>query len=110
MSSDDPFGGIAVILSRDPAQLSPIGSKSIWDIHQDQPHDKNVYCEYFRVTSVVELTEIIRVDPIDPDAVHFPSLLDRMRDGTCTEEDWLLLCERCTLDSGGGVVWNKRGF
>jgi hypothetical protein len=40
MNSDETFGGVAVIIS-DPAQLSPVAGKSVWDKHQGQPHDNN---------------------------------------------------------------------
>ena len=112
LACNDPFGGVAVILSGDPAQLSPVKGMSVWH-RVDNPkasHDLSGYLEYIGFTSVVELTENRRVDPADPDAVEFLSLLDRIRDGTCTKDDWILLCEKCTLDSMGFTAWKNRGF
>jgi hypothetical protein len=65
MYSDEPFGGGAVILPGDSAQLSPVASKSVWEIHtkaRPTPHDNNGHCEYLGFTSVVDLAENRQVD------------------------------------------------
>ena len=56
---------------------------------------------------VIELTEVRRVDDI-PEAVRFLELMDRLRDGECTEEDWNLVCRTCSKSTMTSVEWNER--
>jgi hypothetical protein len=112
MCNTDPFGGVAVILSGDPAQLSPVGGKSVWNKDHEclTSDDFRGYAEYKFFDSVVELTENERIDSEDPDVALFVGLLDRIRDGTCTIQDWRLICKKCTLDEIGVFAWKNRGF
>eukprot|EP00957_Ditylum_brightwellii_P192621 14665463-Ditylum_brightwellii.AAC.1 len=77
MRSSIPFGGVTVLLVGDPAQLPPVKGQTLM------------------FTSVVELVENNRLDRSDPDAVLFYDFLQRLWDGKNTEEDWMILQQKC---------------
>ena len=92
-----PFGGIAVILVGDPAQLPPVGGRSLWDnslgLAGDDSNGWLLYRQYF--SSVVILDTIRRLDMSDASAEIFQDILDRLRDGNNTKEDWLEMKKQC---------------
>ena len=44
----------------------------------------------------------------DPETARFLGILDRMRDGLNTEEDWLHVCQVCSRDTMGETEWKRR--
>ena len=107
---DKPFGGYAVLLVGDPAQIPAVQGRVVWDESnggsEDDLHGHLLYTSMFQ--SVIELTEVRRLDNTDDDAVKFLDLLDRLRDGECTDADWILVKETCSQDTIPAAQWNER--
>lgn len=91
-----PFGGINVIFAGDFAQLPPVGESRLFS--HINPHDakgiqgqQNIYGKllWLSVTTVVILTENMRQH--GPENKALVSLLNRLREGKCTSDDFDLL-------------------
>ena len=99
--STEPFGGINVIFAGDFAQLPPVGDTKLYThlsyakLHMDTPSgQKTVFGKLLwrSVDTVVLLDEQMRQS--GEGNAKFVSLLSRLRDGSCTEEDFELLNTR----------------
>ena len=110
MCSSIPFGGVTVLLVGDPAQLPPVKGQTLWNQNSSNADDSRGFNVYRMFTSVVELVENNRLDRSDPDAVLFYDFLQRLRDGKNTEEDWLILRQKCSRFSKGFQRWEAEGF
>ena len=105
-----PFGGFAVLLVSDPAQIPAVLGRVVWDSStrgstEADDFGRILYTGMFN--QVIELTEVRRLDNI-PEAVVFLEILDRLRDGECTKADWLLVCQTRSKSTMGPVPWNQR--
>ena len=97
---NEPFGGLVVVLIGDPGQLPPVGSNSLWiDISTND--DLLGHLLYLQFDDVIILEENNRLDLNDEDAVLFNNFLNRLRNGSNTEEDWDILCKKCSYCSIG---------
>ena len=97
----EPFGGINVIFAGNFAQLSPVGDTKLYahlsnnKLHADTPSGQKIvfgkllWCS---VDTVIILTEQMR--QAGEANAEFVSLLNRLRDGLCTKEDFKLLNTR----------------
>jgi hypothetical protein len=114
---DRIFGGIIVVLVGDTAQLPPVLGTPLWGKHQpgqrrprmntSEEQGMNLYLQNF--TTVIELTENNRLLQGDPDVASFAGFLDRLADGKCTQDDWLLARQR-SHSTIGPLEWERRGF
>lgn len=109
MGNNRLFGGIVVVLVGDTAQLPPVGGDPLYGRkRQGCLPSQHLYFEHFK--SVIELTEIRRVDPTDPDSQWFESYLGRLANAEVTHADYTKVCELCSKHSMGVEEWNARGF
>jgi len=73
MGNNLPFGGLAVVLVGDPAQLPPVGGRSLWDNSRGQKGDDDngylVYTTWFN--KVIKFSVIKRIDESASDATEF---------------------------------------
>jgi hypothetical protein len=110
------FGGYAVLLVGDPAQIPPVLGRELWKIGTvrggracpslDDEQGLNLYTNCFN--SVVQLTEVRRVDQDSEDASLFLEILDRLRDGLNTESDWKIVKNKCSHHSMPAPQWENR--
>ena len=113
------FGGFAIVLVGDPAQIPAVLGWTLWDKRGGAQEDKlgqAIYEAFFG--KVIELLEVKRVeqeqsegddeDSNIPSAARYLEILDRIRDGECTEEDWVLVSKVCSRDTMGEAKWNER--
>ena len=117
--NDELFGGFAIILVGDPAQIPAVLGWTLWDKRGGVETDKlgqTLYEAYFK--KVIELLEVKCIEAKqserngkqDPNALSaqwFLEIMDRVRDGKCTEEDWLLVSKVCSRDTMGEREWNE---
>ena len=111
--SNLPFGGISILFVGDTGQLPPVQAKPLWTPggSKDSVPDAMGYNFYngFFVT-VVQLTEVLRLDPNDDEAVWFRQFLGRLRGGELQVEDWKKFVKNCSRDSMTSKEWKERGF
>ena len=107
------FGGIIVVLVGDTAQLPPVQGSALWTKVQPRMSDteRNGLVLYqTNFTTVIELDENNRLQRSDPDAALFHGFLNRLADGKCTKEDWLLVKHKSSHTTLGDDEWRRRGF
>ena len=107
------FGGIIVVLVGDTAQLPPVQGSALWTKVQPRMSDteRNGLVLYqTNFTTVIELDENNRLQRSDPDAASFHGFLNRLADGKCTKEDWLLVKHKSSHTTLGDDEWRRRGF
>jgi hypothetical protein len=108
MCNGHPFGGMAVILSGDPGQIPPIQGRCLWDRSSkkgDDSSDLNCYTSMFK--RCIILTEVKRIEQ-DPDAATFLKILDNLRNGENTIDEWNTVCTTCLRDSIRRQEWEDR--
>eukprot|EP00978_Attheya_sp_CCMP212_P039456 scaffold205276_cov24-Attheya_sp.AAC.1 len=82
MCSQEPFGGITIVLAGDPGQLPPVKGNAVWNKKaSNKGHDADGYSLYQLFGNVVKLEKNVRIDPNDRDAVIFNDFQIRLRDG-----------------------------
>ena len=90
-----PFGGVSIIAVGDLYQLKPVSGDWIFnDLTRDATSlASNLWKEHFHI---FELTEIMR----QKDDMEFAELLNRLRQNSLTDEDWVKLrkCEKKNCD------------
>ena len=104
------FGGIIVVLVGDTAQLPPVQGSALWTKVQSRMSDteKNGLVLYqTNFTTVIELDENNRLQRSDPDAALFHGFLNRLADGKCTKEDWLLVKHKSSHTTLGAEEWDN---
>ncbi|CAF4636156.1 unnamed protein product, partial [Didymodactylos carnosus] len=94
-----PFGGVNLVLFGDYIQYSPVMDKALYTNLENELTTKakkvkplrKVDCRsiMLQINCVVKLTQQMRT--VDQ---RYSELLDRLRLGTCTREDYELLCTR----------------
>ena len=95
-ANEKPFGGISIVLTGDPGQLLPVLAKPLYDKTSKSPNAVKGFDLYQKFLTVVKLKQVVRQQNPNncPKQQHFIELLDRLRDGECTLDDWKLLLER----------------
>ena len=83
----EPFGGIVLVLVGDPAQLPPVTGYPLWHSQSKGSHQQQAFTMYIsKFTNVIKLVGSNRLDDV-PSKQRFQSFLDRLRDGTNTQDD-----------------------
>jgi ATP-dependent DNA helicase PIF1 len=105
---DEPFGGFAILLVGDPAQIPAVKGRVMWDRSTGgTDHDNFGHWHYSSFNEVIELTEVRRLDDADG-ALQFLELLDHIRDGDCTEDDWIHTKVSCSKETMPAAEWKRR--
>ena len=118
--NDELFGGIAVVLCGDTGQIPAVLGSSVWDKRNVRDeHDTQgqvLYASNFK--KVIQLTEVKRVVadqsggsveiPEAPSAERFLEILDSIRDGAVTNDDWKLIGKICSRYSMSETKWKER--
>jgi hypothetical protein len=99
------FGGLLVILSGDPGQIPPVQGHCLWDSSPAKGDDSsglNTYNSMFQ--QCIILAEVKQIEN-DPEAATFLKILDNLRNGENTEDEWRTVCRTCFMDSMGHRKW-----
>ncbi len=106
MANDDPFGGVVVVLTGDPAQVPPVKAKCLWDTRARNGMPEGFGHKLYQMfTTVTCLTVNKRLDRSDPSITHFEDFLLRLRDGKVTREDWKYVTDNCSEHSMTREEW-----
>jgi hypothetical protein len=103
-SNEEPFGGMAVILVGDPAQLSPVAGTSLWHLPPRQlPTNRQLQAkmlyELFQDTVKLEGSNRIIDENGDGDKQFFESFLESLRNGTIQIEQWNIFNSKVTKEA-----------
>jgi hypothetical protein len=97
-----------VILSGDPGQIPPVQGTCLWDSSSKKGDDPNGFNTYnYMFQRCIILTEVKRIED-DPEAATFLKILDNLRNGENTEDEWRTVCRTCLMDSMGHREWEAR--
>ena len=88
-----PFGGMAILLVGDPAQLPPVLANPLWTKRTTGASNTNGYALYNLFENVVKLTANQRIISGQDE---FKEFLLRLRDGSNTEDDWNWITNKCS--------------
>lgn len=91
---DKLFGGISFTFFGDPAQLPPVGDKTLYHSMPSGIIPEQGHLAYLTFDKVVKLSLNQRVQGTDTAQCTFRDLLMRLRTGDSTEQDWELLLTR----------------
>jgi hypothetical protein len=106
--ADEPFGGFAILLVGDPAQIPAVKGRVMWDRSTGgTAHDNFGHLQYHTFNEVIELTEVRRLEDADG-ALAFLDLLNHIRDGDCTEDDWKHTKVSCSKETMPAAEWKER--
>ena len=88
---DEVFGNVSIIVIGDPAQLPPVADRPLYRAKPSGVIGEQGHLAYLMFDKVVKLSQNQRVQGSKPEQVSFKELLERLRNGDSTMEDWQLL-------------------
>ena len=88
------LGGISMIFIGDPGQLPPVADKLLYHSQPSNAIGEQGYLTYRMFDKVVKLTVNQRVQGCSSEQEKFRDLLQRLRKGNSTTQDWQLLLTR----------------
>ena len=97
LNSDFPYGDVPIIIFGDPGQLPPVGGSSLWSSKTQSNRALSDIANagnklYMNIRTVMWLTKVRR------QSGEFMEFLLRLRDGKCTEKDWILVNNNCSIE------------
>lgn len=92
--TDELFGGKSILLAGDTAQLPPVADKPLYHSKPTNALQEQGHLAYLMFSTVIKLTLNQRVKGSSSEQSRFRDLLNRLRTGDCTENDWTLLLTR----------------
>ena len=94
-SSEEPFGGISILLCGDFGQLRPVGTTPLFmEAKQGHPEESAGQLAYSAFNKSILLDEIVRQQGTNHEDALFRKVLQAMRDGHVDMEGWQLLVGR----------------
>ena len=91
---DEVFGNVSIILIGDPAQLPPVADKPLYHRKPSGVIGEQGHLAHLMFDKVVKLSQNQRVQGSNPEQVSFKELLECLRNGDSTKEDWQILLTR----------------
>ena len=97
-----PFGGISIILMGDFSQVIPVKDTALYIVHEEgskdirnpqKNHGHHLFETYFMKNTII-LDQIMRQGKGQE---KFKELLEKIRNGNLTKDDWEYLREKCEL-------------
>ena len=98
--TDQLFGRKSIILLGDLAQLPPVADKPLYHSKPSSSLQQQGHLAYFMFNTFVKLTTNQRVKGSTPEQTRFRELLNRLRTGDCTQDDWRILLTRQPSSAG----------
>ena len=109
MGNNRLFGGLAILMVGDIGQLPPVQGKVLWD-HKCSGDEAKAHFLYNMFDVISELTENVRLNSNDEDAVLYDGILKRMHDGNNTNEDAEIINKMCSRHRMREKAWSESGF
>ena len=92
--TDELFGRKSIILVGNPGQLPPVANKPLYHSNPSNALQEQGHLAYLMFNTVFKLTLNQRVKGSSLEQSRFRDLLNRLRTGDCTQNDWTLLLTR----------------
>ena len=93
-TSDQPFGGVNVLICGDFFQLPPVGGKPLYARRSSNVNEIKGRQLDQAFDKTIRLTEIMRQQGDDPASIRFRQTLGELRENRLTREGWEFLCTR----------------
>jgi hypothetical protein len=91
-NSDQPFGGLNMLLCRDFFQLPPVNSCLLYATRVTGPIATKGQGLYRSFDRTIQLTQVMRQQGEDETAIRFRTALGELRESKLSESSWQLLC------------------
>jgi ATP-dependent DNA helicase PIF1 len=106
-NDDIPFGGLNIVIVGDFCQLPPVGGKALYnDDRQNATVDVlNAQRLYGMFNRTITLTQVMRQQGTDAEAVAFRTALGNLGMNQVTKKDWKLLTSRVQARVGDISAW-----
>lgn len=91
------FGGIALILIGDPAQLPPVNGSFLWSMGNQLNKESNSHG--FGLYNLIDTILKLHSNPrLEKDEEEFNEILKRLRNGHNTENNCIWIREKCSFE------------